>query len=151
MAQGLGTRRTQQTVDADLLLKAGGLEASTDEFLILDMGGGDQPNSPVVYYDVVIDVSAIEIASADEVYTFIMEGSNSATFASGIEELGSITLATGSDIPGNSDVSSDVGRYAISGSNERNGRTYRYLRLAIVIIGTIATGINFEAGLFKRV
>ena len=151
MTQGQGLRRTNAVIDTQTILKAAALEATTDVGDILDLGGGDQPNAPVIYFDVIHDVSAIEIATGDEIYTMILEGSTSATFASDIEELGSIQIGDGSTLLGNTDVDSDAGRYAMPCSNERNGRTYRYVRLAFVIAGTIATGINFESRLQLRI
>lgn len=151
MSQGLGLRRTQATYDTQTVLHAAALEASTGVGDIIDLGGGDQANSPVMYMDVISDVSAIEIATGDEIYSLILEGSSSATFASDIEMLGMIQIGDGSTLLGNTDVDSDTGRYVFACSNERNGRTYRYVRLAFVIAGTIATGINFSSYLAKRV
>jgi len=152
MAQGHGARRTQYTHDSNLVLQASTtIAASANGATILDLGGGDQDNAPLVYFDVVHDVTAIEIASGDEIYTLILEGSTSATFASGIEELGAITVGDGTTIPGNSDVDSTTGRYVMSGSNERNGRTYQYVRMRYEVAGTVATGITLESRLHMRV
>jgi hypothetical protein len=152
MAQGIGVRQTNYIVDTQLILKTAGLIAATaNGTIILDLGGGDQDFSPIVNFALVIDVSAIEVATTDEVYTIILEGSDSATFASAIEPLCMIQLgaAAAATFLGNTDVISDVGRYVVMGYNLRNEHTYRYVRLQTTVAGTIATGINFTAGLAK--
>ena len=149
--QGKGVRRTQQVVDANLILKVAGLIAATaNGAVIIDLGGGGQLTMPMVHMDWVNDVTAIETATGDEHYTVRLEGSNSATFASGIEVLDTLELGHATPQLGNTDVTADAGRYVKSVANERNGRTYRYLRLHTTVVGTIATGINFVSGLTMR-
>lgn len=153
----MAARRRQFTIDVNLQLQdAAAITASevgqvggSDQ--ILDMGGGDQTDPPYFFGDVVFDISAIEIDSSDEVYTVIAEGSNSATFASGIEELARITFGDNVVITGGTDVDTDVGRYTLSIANERNGRIYRYLRLNNIVAGTVVTGITYTAYLAKRI
>lgn len=96
----------------------------------------------------VIDVSAIEIASNDEEYTIVIQGSNSPSFASGVEilamtNLGALELRTG-DVSDTS-VDSVIGRYELPFVNEQADVIYRYLRVYTVVSGTIATGINYRA------
>lgn len=150
MAQGHGVRRSNFIVDDSLSLHASAAETATgDSALIVDLGGGDQPDSPVMFFDVAVDVSAIDAVTGDESYRLILEGSSSATFASDIETLAELSLyGGGTALLANSDVASDVGRYVICGSNERNGRTYRYVRLTWVIAGTTPS-VTFAASLAK--
>lgn len=98
----------------------------------------------------VIDVSVIEIASNDEEYTIIVQGSNDAAFATSIQilammNLGALELRTG-DV-GDTSVDSVVGRYELPFVNEQADVEYRYLRIFTVVSGTIAGGggINFTA------
>lgn len=110
---------------------------------ILDMGASG-------YYEgtVVIDVSAIEIDSDNEIYTIGFEVSSSATFASGIEEIAAIRLGAHEVLTG--DVDTTVGRYFLRVSNERAGTLYRYARLYTTVGGTIGgTGITYSAFLAK--
>ncbi len=99
---------------------------------------------------VVIDVSVIEIASNDEEYTIILQGSNSATFASAVEILAMYSVGALELRPGdvaNEHVDSVVGRYEMPFVNEQADVTYRYIRLFTLISGTIAGGggINYTA------
>lgn len=159
MAQGHGHRQTNYIVDTQLILKTAGLiAASANGAVILDLGGGGQfaadgttVIAPFIRADMIVDVSAIELDTTDEAYTIILEGSNSATFASGVEPLAVLPLgaAAAALYLGNVDVDSDVGRYVVPFTNLRNETTYRYVRLRTHVGGTVATGINFVAGLTK--
>lgn len=137
---------SQRTYDNSLLLKAAGLvAASADGTLILDVGTG------MFNFDLILDVTALEVATGDEGYRVVIEGSPDALFgtAGNIVPLCEYTVgsATGAAPLGTAD---GVGRFLCPGRNERNGTTYRYLRLRTVVVGTIATGINFTAWLAKR-
>ena len=92
----------------------------------------------------VVDVSAIEIASDDEVYDIIVQGSNSATFASGIENLAQLNLGA-TEVRDGGAKDSEIGRYELPFVNEQDATVYRYLRVYTKVAGSIATGINFTA------
>lgn len=133
---------SQFTYDADLSLKAAGLIAASTDGTILDLGAG------FVEGDIVIDVSAIEVASGNEIYTFSLEGSNVAAMTSG-----SVCLAK--KVFGNLVVPMDgalsaTGRYVLPFRNVENGVLFRYVRYSLLVAGTIATGINFSAFLANR-
>lgn len=133
------------TFDANLQLKDAGLIAAdaaaqvSSANKILDLGTG------YVSGDVVIDVTAIEIASNDERYDIGVQLSNSATFASGVVQgpvlpLGALETLIGAD------TDSSTGRYVLPFTNRGvDENIYRYMRLYINVSGTIATGINFSA------
>jgi hypothetical protein len=139
--------RPNYTFDAALQLKDAYLVAASaaaqvsSANRIVDMGEGNfQAN-------VVVDVSAIEIASGDERYDLIIQGSSSPTFASAYVDLATYPLGAAAAIPG--DQASATGRYVFPFSNEYNNTRYRYIRLYVVVAGTVATGINFTAYLAK--
>lgn len=103
----------------------------------------------------VIDVSALEIASGDERYTFLIQGSSKSDFASDIVILAALPVGDGSTIAtafGSSgvDVDDATGRYTLLFTNERNNIYYRYIRGWTDVSGTIATGINFSAFVAKE-
>lgn len=91
----------------------------------------------------VIDVSAIEIASNDERYDIIVQLSSSATFASVILDRATLPLGCLEALPGDQD--STVGRYILYFDNEMDGTIYRYARVYTDVTGTVATGINYTA------
>lgn len=153
-----GQRRTQYPIDATLQLKDAGLIAASaaatvgGSARVLDLVGTGltmgQATAPQFFADVMVDITAIEIASNDELYSIVLEGSDSATFAGAIEELAVLRVGALEVLSPDNDVDSDVGRYVMSWSgNGRNGRQYRYVRLYTVVAGTIATGINYSAWL----
>lgn len=137
------TMRKGFTQDSALVLKAAGLLAASADGAIIDLGDG------LVEGYLVIDLTACEIATGDEIYTISLEGSNTAAMNSG-----SVCLAK--KVFGNLVVPMDAalsaaGRYVIPFINAEsvNGVNYRYVRLSTLVAGTIATGINFSAFIGK--
>ncbi|HEV7352589.1 MAG TPA: hypothetical protein VGN74_05610 [Brevundimonas sp.] len=119
----------QYPYDASLLLhdgaaavtsSAAGVVASAARIFDTESTASPVGRFPVA---VVINVSALDLASTDETYDFIFEGSNSATFASGNQQLGSIAVGA-------------TGRYTILADNEQGGTVYRYFRIRAVLAGT---------------
>jgi hypothetical protein len=132
---------SQFTYDNALLLKAAGLVASTTtESTILDLGSG------LVDGYLVLDVSAIEVASNDEIYLVCLEGSNVAAMSSGSVTLAQIELGNAT---APADADTGTGRFVVPFRNEQNGTIYRYVRIYTEVAGTIATGINFVAFIAK--
>lgn len=133
---------SMKTYDHATLLKAAGLvAASAAGSTILDLGDG------LMTADMVIDVSALEVATGDEIYTISLEGSAVAAMSSGSVELAKITLGNN---PAPADADTAVGRHILPIRNELNGTLYRYVRLHTTVAGTIATGINYSAFLAKK-
>jgi hypothetical protein len=133
----MANKYSQYTYDAALELKAAGALTSSTDSVILDLGDG------FVEGDIVIDVTAVEIASGNEIFTISLEGSNVAAMTSG-----SVCLAK--KVFGNLVVPMDgslsaAGRYVLPFRNEEGGTIYRYVRLSTLIAGTISTGISFSA------
>ena len=134
------------TFDAALEMKDAGLVASSAAAQvdasnkILDTGSDTANFSAVA----VIDVSAIEIASNDERYDILIQGSNSATFASGVETLAQLCLGA-TEVRDGGSIDSTTGRYELPFVNRQADTLYQYLRVYTVVAGTIATGINYTA------
>lgn len=138
----MGTTTNSFTYDHALLLKAAGLVAATaNGATILDIGEG------LVDGYLVIDLTACEIASGDEIYTISLEASNVAAMDSG-------SVCVARKVFGNLVVPMDAalsaaGRYVVPFRNEEGGTTYRYVRVHTTVAGTIATGINYAAFIAK--
>lgn len=131
------------TYDDDLEIQAAGLVAATESgAIILDLGEG--------LFDgfLVIDVSAVEVASGNEIYTLSVEGSTVAAMTS--ESVGLATKVFGNIVVPMDDALSTLGRYVVAFRNEQQGEIQRYVRMHTLVAGTIATGINFSAFLGKR-
>jgi hypothetical protein len=128
--------------DALEVLASASVVASADS-AILDLGDG------LVDGLLVIDVTSVEIASGNEIYTISLEGSNVAAMTSG-----SVCLAK--KVFGNLVVPMDAalsaaGRYVLPFRNEEGGLIYRYVRISTLVAGTInTTGIVFGAFIAKR-
>lgn len=145
----MGTK--SKTFDVLLQLKDAGLVAAdapaqvSAANKILDVGASEFEGK------VIVDISAIEIATGDEHYEIVVQGSNSSSFASGVACLSSLRVGDGSTIAAllgtgaAVDVDDTTGRFVIPFRNERNGTIYRYIRLYTAVTGTIATGINYTA------
>lgn len=137
--------------DAELQLKDAGLVAADaaaqvgGNAQVLDVGDARFTG------ELVVDVSAIEVASNDELYEIILEGSTTEAFSGGEQrELVVLRLGANEVLPRGS-ADSTTGRYAVPFTNEPNpgGTTFRYLRAYTNVSGTIATGINYLAYLSK--
>lgn len=94
---------------------------------------------------VVIDISAIEVATGNELYQIGWQLSDSSTFASNIYEAATLCVGDSSVIGG--DVDTAIGRYILRVTNEHGGTIYPYARLYTTISGSIAGGggINYSA------
>lgn len=133
---------SNRTYDQSLLLKAAGLiAASAAGSTILDLGDG------LTDAELVLDVSAVEVATGDEIYTIYVEGSNVAAMTSGSVALAQIEMGNAS---APADADTGTGRFIVPFRNEQNGTLYRYIRVYTKVDGTIATGINYTAFVAKK-
>lgn len=137
--------RRSFTFDANLEFKDAGLVAADaaatvdGSAKVIDLGTGFWQGN------MVIDVTAIEIASDNERYDIKVQVSDSATFASGIVDVACLPLGAYQTLIG-ADTDSTTGRYVLPFHNEGvDGNTYRYARVYTDVSGTIATGINYIA------
>lgn len=126
--------------DANELKAAGLVAATTTETTILDLGDG------LLDGYLVLDVSAVEVATGDEKYTVHLEGSSVAAMTSGSVTLANIPLGNAT---APADAATGTGRFVVPFRNEQNGTLYRYVRIYTLVAGTIATGINFTAFIAK--
>lgn len=122
---------------------AAAITASGAGSSILDLGAAR------VSGHIVVDVSAIDTVTGDEVYSIIAELSDSVTFASGIENVAFVQLGGTTGALGNRDVVSDVGRYVIGFQNQVDANQYRYVRLWFEVVGT-SPSITCQAYLSKE-
>jgi hypothetical protein len=127
--------------DALGLMDSGNIIATATQSTIVDLGAG------LVEGYLVLDVSAVEVATGNEKYTFHLEGSNVAAMSSG-----SVSLAA--QFHGNltdpMDAATGTGRFVVPFRNEQNGTIYRYVRLYTLVAGTIdTTGITLSAFIAK--
>lgn len=132
--------------DGTLILKDAGLVAVSGaatvggQAKVADVGAG------LVNAELVVDVSAIEIASNDELYTIAVQGSDTSDFSTGspvIEDLVVLILGASEVVGGNQDTAS--GRLILPFHNEKAGTVFPYLRVYTTVAGAVATGINFTA------
>ena len=143
------SRKDAGTFDALLQLKDAGLVAADGaatvggQARIVDLGDAR------VDARVIVDVTALEVASGDERYEVRMQFSDSSSFASGIVNGSGIVLGD-SSVTGASADSAATGRHEFGFTNDLGGNTYRYARLYSDVSGTIATGINFTAWIAKN-
>ena len=133
---------SQFTYDDALSLKdSGAVTTTTTESTILDLGAG------LVDGYLVLDVSACEVASTDEIYNVILEGSNVAAMSSGSVSLARIMMG---NVTAPADADTATGRFVVPFRNEQNGTTYRYVRLYTGVAGTIdTTGLTYSAFIAK--
>lgn len=88
----------------------------------------------------VVDVSVIEIASNDELYRILIQGSTTLAFTAGtIQNLAVLELGA-TEVRLGAAVDSLVGRYFLPFVNYQAGITYPYIRAYTDVNGTIAGG-----------
>jgi hypothetical protein len=121
--------------------------APTTDPVIIDLVGGRQDIIAVV------DITALDVVSNDELYTFRFQGSNDPTFAAlSFVNLATLILGAAEVSPGNA-MDGVKGRYALWLTNQlyiQNAAAaqYRYVRLQLVVAGTTPS-ITFSAWLSR--
>lgn len=134
-------------IDNEHIMKDAGLVAADAAATVDGSAKIASVGNGLIEGHLVVDVSAIEIASNDEVYKISLQGSSESDFADTIVDLAELTLGAAEVIGGDQD--STTGRYQVPFRTEKNGTIYPYLRVYTDVSGTIATGINFSAYLAK--
>lgn len=137
---------SKKTYDNALLVRPTGaaITATETNATILDIGAG------MFMGDMVVEVTAMDTTTGDEAYTFMLEGSPDAAFGTAanitVLAMQRIGGATGATPVGTADT---VGRFTVPFRNERNGTTFRYVRLYTLVAGTTPS-ITFSAFLAKE-
>lgn len=91
-----------------------------------------------------IHLEAVEIATGDELYTFVIELSDD-NFVT-VNEVAAIRDAGATAVRQSGAPDSLVGdEFEIYWANEVNGVAYQYWRLKLFVSGTVATGVGFLA------
>ena len=121
-------------------LTASDVVAQSGTDVVLRIGAGWQDMV------LVLDVTALDIVSNDESYTFLLQGSNGSNMAAPLENLAQVTLGATEVRPGGA-RDSVVGQYIIPCSTIMQAE-YKYVRLNVIIAGTTPT-ITFDAWLTK--
>jgi len=141
------TRKNFTLDDSGLTIKAAGLVgASAAGSVIATFGEG------FVEGNIVIDVSALEIASDNEIYDIILQLSPDAAFgtAANIREKIALNLSASEEKRSDCDADDIIGRYIVPFNNLHAGTIYPYGRIYTVVAGTIDSGgINYSARLCK--
>ena len=133
------------TFDAEHEMRDAGLAAADAAATVDGVAKIADVGLAVFMGTLVIDVTAIEVASTDELYRIIVQGSTTSGFTAGtIENLAELTLGATAARPGAA-LTSTVGRYLLPFVNVQDQITYQYLRVYTDVTGTIATGINYSA------
>ena len=155
------------TLDAETQLKDAGLVAADEA---AQVGGSDRvldfgnvTSGPVVEQvaytegDLVIDVTALEVATGDEAYSLVYQLSDDAS-GNGVGFDGGDTVVNMAVVPmgliggladSTADDDEDLGRVVLRVNNLHKGTLFRFARMFTVVVGTIATGINYTAFLSK--
>jgi hypothetical protein len=133
-----------QIFDAGLQLKSAGLVAATANGTSINVEGKAR------LIKAIINITAIEIASNDEVYTIVIQGSaNDSTWYN------LASRAVGATEVLDTDPDSAVGEEFLYFVNERRVPStadalpvvLKHLRVRTIVAGTIATGINYTCRL----
>ena len=159
MVQSVANR----TVDTllDLQATATAYTASGVVGSIIDLGGNgaggvvrghklESSEQAVIMGDLLLEVSALDIASNDEIYDLVLQFSSDSDFgtAGNIQDGVSISLGAKEVKRTDSDKDDAVGRFILPFRNEFDGTTYRYVRLYAVVAGTTPS-ITLTARLAK--
>jgi hypothetical protein len=136
---------SQFTFDKELQLRADGaaITATETNATILDLGTG------LIDGYAVFDVTALDVTTGDESYKFMVQMSPDATFgtAGNIRVVAQLHIG-GATATAPNGAADTVGRFVLPFRNEKNGVTYRYMRLYTLIAGTTPS-IDFSAFLAK--
>ena len=130
-----------QLHDGVAALTASGVGVVGGSNKIIDLGSGR------VNAIAQIDISAIDTVTGDELYNIFIEGSNSSSFASGVVPLANLNVGGATANQGT--AAETAGRFELPFTNERNGVTYRYLRVNVIIAGTTPS-LTFVAYVVKH-
>lgn len=147
--------------DVQLQLKdAGAVTASGNGTIggqpkVIDTKGGGafggQPSNEAPRFDgyFVCDVAAIDVSSANEKYTLILQGSDTADFSGQVVNLAMIELGAAAALTGGANVAAGPTRYWTGFESNRHTVHWRYLRVRHEIAGTTPS-INYTSYLARN-
>ena len=115
---------------------------------------GNAPAASFARFAVVVDWTACEVDSSNELYRLTIEGSDSPTFASGVYTVAERRFGH-SSVTGNATSTPPSGRLALYADNvactsATDGsavRALRYVRCFLNVSGTAASGFNYAASI----
>jgi hypothetical protein len=115
---------------------------------------GNAPAASFARFAVVVDWTACEVDSSNELYRLTIEGSDSPTFASGVYTVAERRFGH-SSVTGNATSTPPSGRLALYADNvactsATDGsavRALRYVRCFLTVTGTAASGFNYFASI----
>ena len=137
--------RNETLDDSGLTLKASAaVTSSAAGSVIADLGDG------LVQGNLIVDVTAIDIATNDEMYDIVLQLSPDAAFgtAGNIQDAVAINLSCKEAKRTDSDKDDVIGRYVVPFSNEFGGTVYRYARI-YTVVNTTGCSITYAARLAK--
>lgn len=135
--------RPTATFDAELEFKDAGLVAADGAAQVDSAAKVVNVGTGLFKGEMIIDVTAVEIASNDERYDITIQGCDDSSFTDNIVDLAILPLGALEVVDGDQDAA--VGRYILPFRNEWNNAYYQYLRIYVQVSGSVATGINFSA------
>ncbi|MEO6381974.1 MAG: hypothetical protein ABIO35_08250 [Nitrobacter sp.] len=142
--------------DANLILSDQVAAYTADGFLQVSGAnaviniGGNQSTSPTqqarTEFAVVVEISAIDVASTNETYQLKIIGNNTGNFADGTGVvLGMLEFGDGpTRIPVNALVDTTIGEYEMFFTNEQGGTKYQYAA-AFLDVGGTTPSITFTS------
>jgi hypothetical protein len=130
-------------------LKDAGLVASSQAGMVDGQAKVVNLGRELVEGKLVIDVSALEIASNNELYRIKLQGSAAHDFSAYVEDLAILELGAKEVLGGDQD--SQAGRYVVPFANAKGLYAWPYVRLYTEVSGSVVTGINFSAHLAREV
>ena len=141
----MGHGQNNYTFDKATMLKDAGLVAADAAATVASVAKIWNCGNGRIDARVIVDATAVEVDTGNESYEIIVQGSKSASFASGVVNLASRTIGDSSVLGGGQSADSPVGRYEIPFTNEVQDTRYEYIRLYTNVTGTLAAGINYTA------
>lgn len=136
--------------DLELILADGAAAITADGQTQVGGAAAEKKLGPGRFEGVlIVDVSAIDIASTDEVYHLCLQGAASGDDAfTTVETLAQITLGATAARPGGA-IDSVIGRYEIPFITEQHDTTYSWVRLYVDVGGTTPS-ITLKAWIAER-
>lgn len=140
-------KRPQGTFDSELEFKDAGLVAASAAAQVDSVAKVVDVGTGLFKGCMILDVTALEIASDDEIYDIVVQGSSDSDFGTdtNIVELAAMNLSAAEVKRTDCNKDDSTGRFKIYFDNENDGTFCRYLRLYTVVAGAVATGINYSA------